>query len=312
MHTANSLFGDKKQIKRRIVCIANYKKETAWGTLLRRGVILLLLCSIGLEVPAYGAVAWDSDLYYRSERPIAVQEHDYSAFYGASDGSAVIYDEAEDVYHVYHEQQVHQRIAPCSTYKIYSALNGLEQGVIKASDTVLQWDGISRELAAWNETQDLHSAMQNSVNWYFQALDTAVGAEELEGFYRKIGYGNGSVGKDAAAYWKDGRLKISPLEQVMLLTKFYHNDWQMKQENLQAVKDALFLTERNGCRLYGKTGTGRTDGSDVSGWFVGYVETAENVYFFAIHLQDEAHADGAAAVETAAGIFASMGIQLNC
>lgn len=312
VHTANSLFGDKKQIKRRIVCIANYKKETAWGTLLRRGVILLLLCSIGLEVPAYGAVAWDSDLYYRSERPIAVQEHDYSAFYGASDGSAVIYDEAEDVYHVYHEQQVHQRIAPCSTYKIYSALNGLEQGVIKASDTVLQWDGISRELAAWNETQDLHSAMQNSVNWYFQALDTAVGAEELEGFYRKIGYGNGSVGKDAAAYWKDGRLKISPLEQVMLLTKFYHNDWQMKQENLQAVKDALFLTERNGCRLYGKTGTGRTDGSDVSGWFVGYVETAENVYFFAIHLQDEAHADGAAAVETAAGIFASMGIQLNC
>ena len=151
--------------------------------------------------------------------------------------------------------------------------------MIKASDTVLQWDGISRELAAWNETQDLHSAMQNSVNWYFQTLDTAVGAEELEGFYRKIGYGNGSVGKDAAAYWKDGRLKISPLEQVMLLRKFYHNDWQMKQENLQAVKDALFLTERNGCRLYGKTGTGRTDGRDVSGWFVGYVESAETVSY---------------------------------
>ena len=31
-----------------------------------------------------------------------------------------------------------------------------------------------------------------------------------------------------------------------------------------------------------------------------------------VNLQDEAHADGAAAVETAAGIFASMGIQLNC
>lgn len=51
--------------------------------------------------------------------------------------------------------------------------------------------------------------------------------------------------------------------------------------------------------------------NDVSGWFIGFVETKDNVYFFAVNLQDDANANGNAAVLTTFSIFETMGIKLS-
>ena len=153
--------------------------------------------------------------------------------------------------------------------------------------------------------------MKNSVNWYFQYLDNSVGADELESFYKRIGYGNGFIGNDTMYYWNGSKLKISPLEQVDLLKKLYNNNLGANKANVSAIKDAIFIAERNGYRLYGKTGTGKIGNNDVSGWFIGFVETKDNVYFFAVNLQDDANANGNAAVLTTFSIFETMGIKLS-
>lgn len=147
--------------------------------------------------------------------------------------------------------------------------------------------------------------MQESVNWYFQSLDQAAGAEQLGSFFEEIGYGNCDLGKDPDNYWNGSGLRISALEQVELLVKLYRNDFGFDEGNIAAVMEAMAL---NDLGLYGKTGTGRLDETNVAGWFIGFFEAPDNTYFFAVYLNSEAGADGALAYETAMKILSRLGI----
>ena len=55
--------------------------------------------------------------------------------------------------------------------------------------------------------------------------------------------------------------------------------------------------------FYGKTGSGMVNGKEVNGWFVGFLETDENVYCFALNMQDSGGASGSAASEAAVSIL---------
>ena len=48
----------------------------------------------------------------------------------------------------------------------------------------------------------------------------------------------------------------------------------VKEENLQAIKNSLFVSDVSIGRLYGKTGTGVVDGQNSNGWFIALLNTA--------------------------------------
>ena len=123
----------------------------------------------------------------------------------------------------------------------------------------------------------------------------------------KVGYGNENIGSDLSSYWLESTLKISPVEQVELLSRtFGQNAFSFAPENIQAVKDSICLSSSAAGTLYGKTGTGRVDGQDINGWFIGFIETSENMYFFATNIQAEANATGSAAAETAFSVLSLL------
>lgn len=306
--TANRLIDRKSQLKYRVEQIAEFKKETKGSKAIRYGTIAMLLLLSIIQIPVLAALANDFDFIYTPDYQMTVIEKDYSNLFGEISGCSIVYDLQNDIYDVYNPSAITKRMAPCSTCKIYSALNALEQCIITPENHLIVWDGINRELPAWNGNQDLNSAMAHSVNWYFQLLDEISGIEELEKFYSQIGYGNGYVGNHTESYWNGNGLKISPLEQIELLVRLYHNDFGFQEDNVQAVKDAIYLAERDGSRLYGKTGTGRNGDEDVIGWFIGFLETSDHTYFFAVSLQDDANANGAAAVQILYAILETMKI----
>ena len=47
------------------------------------------------------------------------------------------------------------RISPASTFKIYSALNALETGIIKPGHTQISWNGEIHYYNTWNKDQTL-------------------------------------------------------------------------------------------------------------------------------------------------------------
>ena len=200
------------------------------------------------------------------------------------------------------------QVSPDSTYKIYDALFGLEDGVITLDNSMLEWNGELYPFDAWNASQDLQSAMTHSVNWYFQEVDERLGADRLRSYIRKIGYGNKNISGDFSTCWMEASLKISPVEQVELLTKLYNNDFDFAPENVSAIKDAICLSASVQGTFYGKTGTGRVDGQDINGWFVGFIETTDNTYFFATNIKGDMDADGMSAMEITLSILPDMGI----
>ena len=105
-----------------------------------------------------------------------------------------------------------------------------------------------------------------------------------------------------------GTLKISPVEQVELLTALHNNQFDFAPENINAIKNSICLFSSEGKSFYGKTGTGRVDGQDVNGWFVGYIETTSNTYFFATNIQAAENATGSKASEISLSILSHIGI----
>ena len=103
-------------------------------------------------------------------------------------------------------------------------------------------------------------------------------------------------------------MKISPIEQVELLTRLQNNSFGFALENINAVKDAIRLSSSDAGTFYGKTGTGRVDGKDVNGWFIGYIETVDNTYFFATNIGADSDATGGNATEITMSILSDMNI----
>ncbi len=303
---ANGFLSRKQHLKYRIMQIADFQPERKSARWLCRGLAALLLGAMLVQIPAFSALAGEMEAVYQPPQDMKLAEEDYSGCFGDFSGCAVVYSQKSDVYHVYGREQAVRRIAPASTCKPYSALNALEQGIISPDKNLLLWDHRPQPFAAWNGDQNLNSAMGNSVNWYFEELDRRAGAEALNRFYSRIGYGNGKVGTDTRYYWNGSSLKISPLEQVQLLRQLYDNGFGFQQANVDAVKESLFLAEEQGYRLYGKTGTGKIGANNVNGWFVGYLEGPGDVCFFAVNLKGEQNADGRAAMEVACAILKTM------
>ena len=170
------------------------------------------------------------------------------------------------------------------------------------------WNGTQYPFEAWNTDQTLNSAMSSSVNWYFHSIDEQLGASSVQKYLHEIGYGNEDLGSDFSSYWMESSLKISPIEQVELLTKFQNNSLGFAPENIKTVTDAIHISSSAFGDFYGKTGTGRINGEDVNGWFIGFVKAQNNTYFFATNIQNEQRATGSKASDITLSILSDLNI----
>ena len=305
---ASSLSGNMKQMKRRIINIASYEKPTFYKKL--KGLtafILIAVLILGLT-PFISTYAADESRYQWKSSSENISYVDFSKYFGKYEGSFVLYDLENDIWSIHDIEHATLRVAPDSTYKIYDALFGLEEGVITPEDSFIAWNGKNYPFETWNSDQTLQSAMTSSVNWYFQAIDEQLTSTNIRNYIQQIGYGNENVSGRLSTYWLESSLKISPVEQVKLLTKLQNNSLGFSSENINAVKDSICIFSSDTVKFYGKTGTGRIDGQDVNGWFIGYIETINNTYFFATNIGADSDATGSNATEITMSILSYMNI----
>lgn len=305
---AANLSGNMKQMKRRIINIASYEKPTFCKKLKGMTAFILTTVLIMGLTPFISTYAADESRYQWESSSENISYVDFSKYFGKYEGSFVLYDLRNDVWSIHDIEHATLRVAPDSTYKIYDALFGLEEGVITPQDSFIAWNGENYPFEAWNADQTLQSAMASSVNWYFQSVDEQLGTASVYDYIKKIGYGNENMRGDFSTYWMESSLEISPVEQVELLIKLQNNRFDFAPENINAVKDAICLSSSDAGTFYGKTGTGRVDGQDVNGWFIGYIETADSTYFFSTNIGADSDATGGNATEITMSILSDMNI----
>ena len=305
---AAGLGGNMKQMKRRIINIASYEKPTFMKRI--KGMTTFMLTAVLLLgfAPFISTYAADGSHYQWDSSSENVSYVDLSTYFGEYEGSFVLYDLENDAWSIHDMEHATLRVAPNSTYKIYDALFGLEEEIITPENSFIAWNGETYPFEAWNADQTLQSAMNSSVNWYFESVDEQLGAANISNYIEEIGYGNENISGDFSTYWMESSLKISPIEQVELLTRLQNNSLGFAPENINAVKDAICLSSSDAGTFYGKTGTGRVDGQDVNGWFIGYIETVDNTYFFATNIGADSDATGGNATEITMSILSDMNI----
>ena len=213
--------GNIKQLKGRILNIASFHQPTFKQKI--RGYLICIFVStiiIGC-IPILSVYASDQTGYHFDTTEKNITQLNLSSNFGDYTGSFVLYNQSADKWNIYNMDHASTRVSPNSTYKIYDALLGLESGIITPEHSTFTWNGEPYPFNSWEADQDLTSAIHNSVNWYFQAIDSQAGFEAVRTFLQTINYGNQNTGTNLNLYWTDFSLKISPIEQVELLQDFY-------------------------------------------------------------------------------------------
>lgn len=305
---ASGSSGNMQQMKRRILNIASYERPNLQKKL--KSITAFLLISILLLglTPFVSTYAADENHYHGNTSSKNCSEIDFTHYFGKYEGSFVLYDLKKDTWKIHDMERATLRVSPNSTYKIYNALFGLEKDIITPENSFIKWNGIPYPFEAWNADETLPSAMNASVNWYFGYIDEQLGETSVQEYLHKIGYGNEDLSGNFSSYWMESSLKISPIEQIELLTRVQNQNLGFTPENVKAVKDAIHISTSSFGDFYGKTGTGRVNGQDINGWFIGFIENADNAYFFATNIQSEQHATGSKASDITLSILSDLNI----
>lgn len=243
------------------------------------------------------------------------QQDTLEKYFTGYTGTFILFDEEKDEYLIFNEPQSEKPLSPCSTFKIYNSLIGLETGVLQDENTILHWDGTQYPLAAWNKDHTLATAIKASAVWYYQEVATRIGPTRMQYYLDLIPYGNADISGGINNFWLSSSIKISAKEQVELLKRLYANDLPFSPETMDITKKILILSSNNNITFSGKTGSGGPYGmySDPNeqytvGWFVGEIENNGKRYFFATNIEGDKTSTGIKAKEISILILKDMGL----
>jgi beta-lactamase class D len=241
------------------------------------------------------------------------QEIDRSLFRGY-DTAFVLYNRSSGKTISIDTARAAQRLSPCSTFKIYNTLVGLELGLIGGPDEPwYSWDGVHRSYDAWNKDLTLREAFRVSAVPAFQVLARRIGPERMKPYMKRIGYGSMDISAGIDVFWlyHPGRetIGISADEQVSLLNDLLEGKLPFSDRNVETLRDVMLVAKTEKGTLYGKTGSGMdAEGNWDLGWFVGFVESRGTVYVFACNVIGGENPSGKEAKAIVERVFNTRGL----
>lgn len=200
-------------------------------------------------------------------------------------GSVLIYHLEKDTYHSNDFEWADNGQLPASTFKITNSIIALETGVAADDSTWFKWDGEKRRMKIWEQDLMLRDAFHLSCVPCYQDVARRIGEKRMNEHLTKFEYGNMKV--DTAnidIFWLEGASRISQFQQIDFLKRFYKSALPISERTEKIMKRTMVMEENERYRLSGKTGWS-IRGEIDNGWFVGYVETEGNTYFFATNVE---------------------------
>ncbi len=266
------------------------------------------ICEMKLVFYFLALIAVTPALAQMPERQIVMRDDLTKAFKEiGTDGTFVMLELKKNRVTVVNGERHTKGYLPASTFKIANVLIALETGVVKDADTtIFKWDGVKREFEAWNKDHTLRSGFRASAVWQFQEIARQITGTRMRVYVSQFGYGNRDIGGNEGSFWLDGRLRISALQQIEFLERFYIGKLPVHPKNVEIVKDIMFLEKINSATLRGKTGW-IPSGEHKIGWFVGWVERGEETYIFALNFDPDEEKHVNARVSIAKALLSQLG-----
>jgi beta-lactamase class D len=187
------------------------------------------------------------------------------------------------------------RTTPCSTFKIWNTLIGIECELISSPDeNFYKWDGKKRFLEVWNKDQTLKEAFQVSCVPAYQTLARKIGNKNMQKWIDTIEYGDKNISSGIDDFWlpRDGKksILITPEEQAQLIKNLVNGKLPFSPKAQKVLKEIMLIEKTSKGSFYGKTGSGMNIDNNPKndfGWFVGYFESNEKKYSFSCLIKGE-------------------------
>ncbi|MFP4529122.1 MAG: class D beta-lactamase [Candidatus Kapaibacterium sp.] len=196
-------------------------------------------------------------------------------------GCIIIYNTSADSIITFDSARCKKRFIPASTFKILNSLIALETGIASDEHYKIPWNGRQYPIESWNRDHTLATAIEHSVVWYYQTLARKIGRQRMQAWIDSAAYGNRKISGRIDQFWLRGPLEISAHEQIEFLRKLYNNEMSFSQRNMDIVKKIILVDSTKSYAIRAKTGFSLEQ--DI-GWWVGWVESKDNVYYFAINI----------------------------
>lgn len=203
-------------------------------------------------------------------------------------GSTTIYDYKDKKWLYSDSVDAGRALQPASTFKIINLLIGLQTKVIKDEMAVIKWPGKTDTLL-YGYRPDIYrdisikEAFEVSAGWAYIEMAKKIDRKQYLYYLEKSGYGNLDLSEKGDDFWNFGPMKISPRNQIEFLIRVYEGKTPFSKRNIDILKRVMVTEKTATYTVRSKTGWTRTEGKDI-GWWVGYLETRGNVYFFATRL----------------------------
>lgn len=196
-------------------------------------------------------------------------------------GVVVVHDFNENVYIHNTGGNLKKRQLPASTFKIPNSIIALETGIVDYDSTIFKWDGKERRLDIWNRDMNFHDAFHLSCVPCYQEIARKIGFKRMNEYINKFKYGKMVIDStNIEKFWLEGESTISVEEQLDFIERFYLSLLPVSDKTEKLMKELMIIEKNDKYTLSGKTGWSVRNNNN-SGWFVGYIETKDKLYFFA-------------------------------
>jgi beta-lactamase class D len=193
--------------------------------------------------------------------------------------------------YIHNDERARTRFVPASTFKIPNTLIVLEEAAVANEKTIIKWDGKDKGLPAWNRDQSIETAFPSSCVWFYQELAKRIGTDKYASYLTQLKYGNEQAGPDVTTFWLEGDLKISATEQVAFLKRIYSEGFRFRLSSYELLRKVMVVERTPAYTIRVKTGWAPKSIPQI-GWYIGYVEAGEKVWFFATNIDMASPEDG--------------------
>lgn len=201
------------------------------------------------------------------------------------DGTMVVKELTSGQLWLHNLERAQTPYSPASSFKVLNSLIAMQQGLVNdPTATLFTWDKQPKRFRAWNQDHSLATAFKVSCVWCYQQIAAQVGESVYDSTLAEVGYGKLAQPYALTQFWLDGSLTISALGQIEFLEKLYRRQLPFEARHFDTLQQVMLIEQTDAYRLYGKTGWTGLENIKPAGWFVGYVEQAQQVWLFATNL----------------------------
>lgn len=232
-------------------------------------------------------------------------DNDLKKYFDSSnvDGCFALLNNQMGTITVYNMKLDTQRFSAGTSFKIPETLIGIQTGKVINENSRLPND------SSVNGKTTLKDAFTNSSVSFFQSLAHEIGKDTLKFWIDSVGYGNKEINNSTDSVFLSNNLKISPDEQLGMLSKLYFEQLPFEKYAQEMVANLMLQKEDSLYKLSYTTGTATDDKGEHLSWNLGWIEENRHIYFFVtlIKTPDPSVDIKTTAIDVSRGVLRELG-----